>query len=75
MMRPAPLAAALTAFLGFQALPIAAPSVSAAADCGLVRDHDTRRACFAERDRRPSDCGLIRDGDARRMCRLRAGRR
>ena len=49
--------------------------VAASADCGLVRDRDTRRACFAERDRRPSECELIRDGDARRMCQLRAGRR
>lgn len=47
----------------------------AAADCGLVRDPDKRRACFAERDRRPGDCGLIRDSDERRICYVRAERR
>ena len=64
--------AAIIAHLAATALP--SPAL-AAADCGLIRDRDLRRACFAEQKRRPSECNLISDGDARRMCRLRAERR
>lgn len=46
----------------------------AKADCGLIRDHDMRRQCYAVRDRKPSDCGLISDSDARRLCRAQSGR-
>lgn len=54
------------------ALP--APALAGAA-CGLIRDADKRRACFAEAERRPGECNLIRNNDDRRMCRLRAERR
>lgn len=53
-----------------------APSPALAqADCGLIRNSDKRRACYAERDRRPGECSLIRDGDERRFCRSRSDRR
>ena len=62
--------------LGLLLAALVAPAASAGgADCGLIRDHDRRRACFAESGRKPSECGLIRDSDERRLCRSRAERR
>lgn len=64
------------ALLALLVLGAALPSPALAqADCGLIRDADKRRACFAEWDRRPSACNLIRDGDDRRMCYVRARQR
>lgn len=55
---------------------LASPAASAgSSDCGLIRDGDRRRACFAEAERRPGECNLIRDNDERRLCRVRAERR
>ena len=47
---------------------------AASGDCGLMRDEDKRRLCFAVGDNRSSEYGLIRDGDERRMCRVWAER-
>ena len=54
---------------------ISGPASAGPAECGLMRDPDRRRACFAETERRPGECSLIRDGDQRRLCYRRAERR
>ena len=65
----------MAVILALAAAPAAPATQAGSSECGLIRNPDIRRACYAEAERRPSDCGLIRDSDERRLCRVRAEKR
>jgi hypothetical protein len=45
-------------------------SVTGAADCAVIRDHDSRMICFARVSGQESYCGFVRNPDRRVECRM-----